>query len=81
MTTTSKTVKPFGEWLHGYRGRDLVIADLRDDFRRSCRDQGLTAADFRTAAAVRADMVAGGACREALDALRDAVTAYQAKRA
>lgn len=81
MKTTAKNGQPFGEWLHGYRGRDPVISDLRDDFRRSCRHQGLSASDFLTPAAVRSDMVANGACREALRALMDAVTAYRQQTA
>lgn len=74
MSTSKAT---FGEWLHAYRGRNPVIGDLRDDFRRSCRLGRRAPSEFRTARAVRADMVAAGACREALDALREAIDAYQ----
>ncbi|MEN9767818.1 MAG: hypothetical protein RLZZ32_1778 [Cyanobacteriota bacterium] len=75
MTTPKLT---FGEWLHRYRGRNPVIGDLRDDFRRSCRLDRRAPSEFKTPSALRAEMVAVGACSEALAALREAGTAYRA---
>jgi len=75
MTATATS---FGEWLLAYEGEDDPIADLRDDYGSDYRvmrkRRGL--GHIETPSVMETNMRMQGACREAIEALREAAVLY-----
>jgi len=66
--------RTFGTWLVNYSGTDR-ISDLRDDFMRDLRNEGLKARQFKTPFDLY-HHIHCIACGEALETLHEAAKAY-----